>query len=352
MVERLNHIRYIVAVLLPLVILVYFNAQIFIITELILLLINNIIDDVVFWYGSATFSIPEHKSEIMSPVNGTVVEINKKVRIFDHLTKVDIITSKELLKFINTGIQDDKSLYTHISIFLNKFNNHAVTNIGSIIKNVRLFNQQGELVEMVEDGSILPQKQGRYLNNSFVMFEYANGAKAVFTLDKYVSKYKIIDDKKSLIDMLICRGSQCDLYIPLCYEIEVSEGECIHNFQCISEELHDEIETNQYKTRRVVLRIIRLLGVRPKSIILCNLSKTLQTNIVSNPLQCFVLILVAIFFPQYLLYVIALLLSCFYYEREGKHLLYTHNNRFGYSKILSNIYKSLYIIKTWQVKVK
>ena len=162
-----------------------------------------------------------------------------------------------------------------------------MTNIGSEIVREVHYGKDGELISMVEAGEMTTRLDGRFLNNSFIRTEYANGVVCVYTLDKYVSKMIASDSHELLgVDYFICRGSQCDIYIPRDMGFCVTQNQILRNLQTISEGKATVADID-YPSKAGEL-IDRDPCSRAGHIILSNLRKTISTYGFRNP---FILIL-------------------------------------------------------------
>lgn len=192
---------------------------------MILLILNNYFDDWLFYYGSIYVNgVILDRHALYSPVNGIVTHIGDD-ELFGRIDKRDILT-KQLE--VDGHLPDPTSRnekYTHITIFLNKFNQHTVFHCGQKIKYIREFTSDHELVPMVKDDELIGSNSGDYLTNTFLYVEFVSGVIMVLTMDKYVSKF--VPAKIGAFLGMICRGSQCDLYIPNSYgfihEVEVND---------------------------------------------------------------------------------------------------------------------------------
>jgi len=315
---------------------------------LLLLVLNNCLDDVVFYQGSKAIDRDKYAGGVACPVNGVVTCIEKDVPLMTHIRKCDYLDHKIVLELDKEERADGGKLYDHITIFLNKFNCHAVTNIGSPIVREIYYDKDGELISMVEAGDMTTRLDGRFLNNSFIRTEYANGVVCVYTLDKYVSKM-IASDRRELlgVDYFICRGSQCDIYIPGSMEFCVKKNQILRNLQTISKGALVNTRID-YKAEAGAL-IAKDNCSRTGHIILSNLKKTLSTYNFRNPVLL-VILLAAICLgslPEMLPYhgnlfalvVIEVVTGLFALDRFFKNLLYAFFNVAGFKPALAKFYK-------------
>ena len=206
---KLNIARYAVSIILPLCLLQY--PLIAFGVAVLLLFLNNVADDYSFYCAGKEVS--GHKiSAVSSPVNGIITQIERNVPLFAHIRKEDVLTREEYFKVEYLASKYDKKheKWNHVTIFLDKFSHHIVVNPSKVKSMQRLF-EDGRLEEMVVDGNLLADNQGKYLGNRAVIIEYEEMI-AVLTLDKYVSKYLVGTDYEGSVGLNILRGSQCDLY--------------------------------------------------------------------------------------------------------------------------------------------
>ena len=345
-----NLIRYVAA--LALLIGCFFLPPVWsVLSIFVLLAVNNCLDDFVFYQGSRSISRDRYSGGVACPVNGVVTCIEKDVPLMTHIRKCDYLDNGILLELDKEAESDGGRLYNHVTIFLNKFNCHAVTNIGSEIVREVHYGKDGELISMVEAGEMTTRLDGRFLNNSFIRTEYANGVVCVYTLDKYVSKMIASDSHELLgVDYFICRGSQCDIYIPRDMEFCVTQNQILRNLQTISEGKATVADID-YPSKAGEL-IDRDPCSRAGHIILSNLRKTISTYGFRNPL-ILVLLLASIClgaFPSlagihgnlFALVLIEAVTGLFALDRFFKNLLYAYFNIAGFKPGLAEFYKKVH----------
>jgi len=318
---------------------------------LVLLAVNNCLDDMVFYQGSKSIDRGKYRGGVACPVNGVVMCIEKDVPLMTHIRKCDCLEEGILLELDKEAEADGGQLYNHVTIFLNKFNCHAVTNIGSSIVREIQYNKDGELISMVEAGDMTTRIDGRFLNNSFIRTEYENGVVCVYTLDKYVSKMIASDSRELLgVDYFICRGSQCDIYLPQGMEFCVSPNQILRNLQTISE--GPVIESDIDYTAKAGELIDRDPCSHAGHIILSNLRKTISTYSFRNPFIA-LLLLAAICLGSlpciapvrgnvFALIVIEVFTGLFALDRFFKNLLYAIFNIAGFKPGLAEFYKRVH----------
>lgn len=344
-----NLIRYIVAISL-LIGSFFLKPVVSVLVILALLAINNCLDDVVFYYGSKAIDRKKYRGGVACPVNGVVTCIEKDVPLMTHIRKCDYLEDQIILELDKEAKENEEERFNHVTIFLNKFNCHAVTNIGSDIIREVSYNKDGELISMVEAGEMITKLNGRFLNNSFVRTEYSNGVYCVYTLDKYVSKMITSDSHKMLgVDYFICRGSQCDIYIPNSMEFCIKENQILQNLQTISEGTF--IDNNIDYAAEAGTLIKKDSNSRLLSIILSNLKKTLSTYSFKN--SAVLLLLIAALcigsIPSlsvngnlFALIVLEVVTGLFALDRFIKNLFYAIFNISGFIPALARLYKSMH----------
>ena len=345
--RALNLLRYVVA--LALLIGSFFLPPVIAVFAILLLLaVNNCLDDVVFYHGSKQIDRDKYAGGVACPVNGVVTCIENNVPLMTHIRKCDYLDNKIVLELEKEAESDGGRLYNHITVFLNKFNCHAVTNIGSKIVREIYYDKDGELISMVEAGEMVTKLDGRFLNNSFIRTEYANGVICVYTLDKFVSKMIASDSRELLgVDYFICRGSQCDIYIPNEMEFCVKQNQILRNLQTISKGAMVNTAID-YPAEAGAL-IAKDSCSRTGHIILSNLKKTISTYSFKNPVVL-LLLLVAIYLGAipgllqfhgnlFALVVIEFFTGLFALDRFFKNLLYAFFNVAGFKPRLAKFYK-------------
>ena len=342
-----NLLRYIVALAL-LIGSFFYSPLVSVLAILVLLAVNNCLDDVVFYHGSKQIDRDKYAGGVACPVNGIVTCIEKDVPLMTHIRKCDYLEDKILLELNKEAASDGGKLYNHVTIFLNKFNCHAVTNIGSEIVREVYYDKDGTLISMVEAGEMTTKLDGQFLNNSFIRTEYANGVVCVYTLDKYVSKM-IASDKRELlgVDYFICRGSQCDIYLPQGMEFCVKQNQILRNLQTISE--GEKIDNTINYAAEAGALIAKDSCSHAGHIILSNLKKTISTYSFKNPVVLLLLLaaiclgaipgLLPIRGNLFALIVLEVFTGLFALDRFFKNLLYAFFNVAGFKPALAKFYK-------------
>lgn len=331
--KTINEIRYIFAIVIPVIILLNFGGVAFLLSIILCLYINNVVDDIVFYYGSKFVDCSILGSGIPSPVEGVVTLVEKCVPLYNHLLKKDILTKEEL---VSKGMSVKDGEYHHVAIFLNKLNKHLVASIGEC-KSIKEFSFQGENIEMVNDGMLIADNTGCYLKNTFVDIEYFNGVHVVVTMDKYISK-AVRPTDTDMVEMLICRGSQCDVYAPSEMFPLVRCHEAVNVLQPL---FHDYFNKN-YDADKIMLSIdecITKSGFTVKEALLSNLKKTSKT-INYNYMLLFISLIMALF--SHLAVSIGMYLYLFLLDRSLKNYLYATMNNIGYKYWMTIIYNSFH----------
>jgi hypothetical protein len=204
------------------------------------------------------------------------------------------------------------------------------------------------MISMVEAGEMITKLDGMFLNNSFIRTEYENGVVCVYTLDKYVSKMIPSDNKELLgVDYFICRGSQCDIYIPKDMEFCVKKNQILRNLQTVSKGA--TVNTTIDYTAQAAALIAKDSCSHTGHIIISNLKKTLSTYSFKNPVVL-LLLLVAIVLGAipalaqfngnlFAIVVIEFFTGLFALDRFFKNLLYAFFNVAGFKPGLAKFYK-------------
>jgi len=313
------------------------------IAVLMLLYVSNVLDDCVFYYGSEKINVPIYRCFLSCPVNGTVTNIEDGVPLMAHITKCDCLTKEVILELKR---HQSKKLYNHITIFLNKFNKHIVTNIGCPVKSIRQFDPNTKKYCMVENG-LVPKKNGKYLTNPFVRVDYENGVVCVFTLDKYVSELVINEHKAPYgVDMFICRGSQCDVYIPKDYTFCPKYGQTVKNYDTLSFMPCKEVNLNEKYVCDDTKKLVEASGIRKSQIILTNITKTLGIFKNTSPIYLVCLYVGCVF--GHPLEIIDIFLLMFAFHRFYKNYLYMKINKKGLLRP-SRLYNSVEKIRNLMI---
>lgn len=349
-----NFIRYILSLLLLIggIAISFFTGPILgVIIVFVLLYLNNCIDDVVFYQGSRSIRSHKYRGGVACPVNGVVTCIESDVPLMGHILKCDYLDGDILLELESHG---DGKLYNHVTIFLNKFNCHAVTNIGSPIVAQREYNHEGMQTEMVEDGDLVSKTDGRFLCNSFIRADCENGVICVYTLDKYVSKMISSESCELLgVDFFICRGSQCDIYVPTGVEFCVNEDEILINLQTICEGEKLPVPGDYGSKVGALFRDDRSAGIG--YILFNNFKKTVSTYSCSNRVILTVFMVSMLWFGidpatawRYPFIVVEALTGLFALDRFFKNFCYSLFNNFGFKPGLASSYRGLHRVIGWK----
>lgn len=348
-----NLIRCALTLALPLV-LTFVSGRLAFVTMMFLIIINNIIDDFVFYYASGIIKNPpeydKSKTPILSPVNGIVTKSVPNESLFANIEKRDVLTKSLLMSGFRKSRLGLVDPYYHITIFINKFNKHIVTNAGQKIKFLREYNVNLDLVSMVSDNELVGRNKGDYLLNTFLYVEYTSGVIMILTLDKYISKMKLDEDETNQLLGMICRGSQCDLYIPMTKSpsVNIKEGEIVNINQILG--YRNLVEQNKFDIEGLNKEIIVPLSynlihkcITVKDILVNNFKKSLMT--LSKPYigtLVIICILLGSLLPEhielgYLLLNIGLYL--FMINRYTRHFFYGLMNLGGYHPWMTKFYK-------------
>lgn len=322
-----------------------------VITIVVLLYVNNCIDDAVFYQGSRIIRSHEYRGGVACPVNGVVTCIESDVPLMGHIRKCDSLDGDILLELASHG---NGTRYHHATIFLNKFNCHAVTNIGSPIVAQREYNKDGEQIEMVEDGELITKIDGGFLSNSFIRADYANGVIAVYTLDKYVSKMIPSTTRELLgVDYFICRGSQCDIYIPTNMAFCVREHQLLVNLQTICEGEQLAVPGDYRSKVGTLIRADRCADAG--FILWSNFKKTISTFGFSNRVILTIFVAAICWSGidpttagSYPLIMVAAVTGLFALDRFFKNLCYAIFNISGLNPSLAAVYRGLHRTIGWK----
>lgn len=329
-----NIVRYAIAIVAPVAV---FTGHIWISVLLLMLvlLVNNYFDDLVFYFGYTKPKKPITNGGILSPVNGVVTYIEHGVPKYNHLIKEDVLTKEEIIGKCPV-VSNDGKLYNHVTIFLNKFNHHVVGNICSPIISVSQYDMNGTKFSMVEDGYLISNNKGDYLTNTFVEITYENGAIAVLTMDKYISK--AVPIRNNGIDYFICRGSQCDIYIPISYSLDVDFGDIIQVYDEIADDIQsDSLEESPSMVFGSIIKDIkRACSVGVVSLIFPNVKKTLCTL---KQINATVFLLMLLLNPYAAALFVFVSVFRFYIDRAVKNFLYAMMNCIGYRKWMTELYR-------------
>lgn len=223
MIKIANILRYVAAIVLPILLLLHPIAGILVCFGVLWL--NNYLDDIFFYLSSLEVKNRSFtSSKMVSPVNGIVTQIERGVPVVN-LSKKDVLDTSPLpYEYDIVGILAEKwKSYDHIAIYLNKFNKHIVLHPDKMVDMYRHYSD-GNL-EMVAANELVSDNVGQYLNNDAVVVEY-NDFLMVLTMDKYISEYALCDESKGVLCQIM-RGSQCDLYFKEGTFLYHNVGDCI-----------------------------------------------------------------------------------------------------------------------------
>lgn len=342
-----NLTRYIVSLLLLASTTFFIHYPLVVLFVFMLLWLNNTLDDVVFYYGSAIgISDKKYNSGVACPVNGILTDVDKNVHLYHHIEKVDCLTKSVLVEKSYIGLCRSDALYSHITVFLNKFNKHVIGNIGSKLVSATSYDLNGTAYEMVKDGELIADNKGKYLTNTFVELVYTNGVHVILTMDKYISKAVPFNDLESGLEMFICRGSQCDIYIPSSMEmIDFREGEVVEIFDSLTKSKLYNYDFNyhfDYYYETAVKSLIKEhCNASIKQLVASNLLKSLSTFSLKNPIAIVLLILISLVnIPFMLNSFLFIVVYSFALERFIKNFMYSVMNIKGYSDWMATIYKT------------
>lgn len=333
--KTFNVLRYVLAIFLPVIVFINLGSVGFLVSVILILYANNVIDDIVFYHGSKYVDVSVSDIGLPSPVEGLVTLVERRVPLFNHLLKTDILTKEDI---VNKGISLGSGEYNHVAIFLNKLNKHLVASIGEL-KSIRKYSFQSGNIEMVEEGELLANNKGCYLRNTFIDLEYYNGVHVVVTMDKYISKaVRPLDTE--MVEMLICRGSQCDIYAPS----EMFPFVKCYDTVDVLQPIFHEWETKVYdgvSIRNNVEWCIEKSGFTFKEAFSSNLKKTLMT-VNYNYTFLVIALISALFCP--LSAPLGFYIYLFLFDRSVKNYLYAIMNIKGYKPWMTNIYNLIHKI--------
>lgn len=335
MIKAFNLLRYLAAIVCPVIVAFMCGVIPGVLCIIAVLFLNNLLDDIVFYYGSAFVNAGRYYGGIPSPVNGVVTQIEYGVPMYHHITKTDVLTKEEILNAVHSEDTDEK--YNHVTIFLNKLNKHIVASIGELI-SMRSYTRFDGDDSMVESGELIAKNTGEYLKNTFVELEYRNGVRIIVTMDKYISR-AVLSDSDS-IEMLICRGSQCDMYIPERYPINVEMWQSLDIYQTVSSKTEYCKKKDSFEIFKDVMQCIKESGFNIADAIADNLDKTLSTT-TYNRLFVWVILSALLVNHTASLFGLFLFLYLFLFDRSVKNLMYSLMNVIGYKPFMTAIYKAI-----------
>ena len=332
---RLNLVRYVLGIIIPIFGIIFGDVW-FLVSTILVLYANNVLDDILFYYGSCFVDESEYVGGIPCPVEGVITKIERFVPLYNHIHKDDVLTKKVL---IEKGLPISDGKYEHITIFLNKFNKHLVLRIGKL-KCMKQYCINNENVEMVKSGELVASNKGDYLNNTFVDFEYHNGIHVVVTMDKYISR-AVMPNDRSFVEMLICRGSQCDIYAPS--ERYISPC-ALHEAVKPCESLFVSYEVSEYDcseeiVKKSVMECIEKSGFSFVDVFTSNLKKTFMTY-KHNYRLCPILLAMVLSYPVSVVF--GLYIYLFLFDRSIKNMMYATMTIIGYKEWMTTIYNSIH----------
>lgn len=337
MIRYLNITRYVIGIVLPLVCIMLGFEYSVIFVILALLILNNTLDDIFFYVGNNEVKDKLYEGGIISPVNGIVTKIEKGTKLFDNIIKEDVLTNVVYMSPFFEKMKENVK-YTHISIFLNKLNHHIVVNPFDAQKIYKHYTD-GSNEEMVLNGELVSNNKGEYLHNDSVVIDYGKCI-VVLTLDKYISDYEVICKEGKKVGVVICKGSQCDIFIPNNSDILCKEGDVLNIYQTIVKGNKEEIKIKySYIKESIKIGFLHSGGVC--KIIWNNILKSFST-FKSIRLSIIVVLgmLLSLFIP-YCLYASIIALYCFILERFYKNLMYATMNKIGLKKWMKTSYKQI-----------
>lgn len=338
MTKIANIIRYVVAIVLPFLMILHPIAGILLCFAVLWL--NNYLDDIFFYLSSLEVKNRSLTSPMMvSPVNGIVTQIEKGVPVVN-LKKRDVLDTSHLpYEYDIVGILSEKwKAYDHIAIYLNKFNKHIVLHPDKMIDMYRHYSD-GNL-EMVDADELVSDNVGKYLDNDAIVVEYKDFI-MVLTMDKYISEYAICDERKGVLCQII-RGSQCDLYFKEGTFMYPNVGDCIDIYDPLSNVnvirmSFDVASEAKEKVEAIIELEGGYLGMAWSS-----LKKSLST------FNCFWMLCLVVILPAlayatpfhtFISYVGFSSIYLFLFVRSYRHLMYALMNVYGLKDWMVNSYK-------------
>jgi len=343
----LNIARYVISIVVPLCLIGY--PLVALATAFLLLLINNVLDDVSFYYASN-----EVNDRTMmpngSPVNGIVTKIEYGVLLFSHIKKTDVLTKEDCLELrqLQSYCDSEHRAWNHVTIFLDKFNHHVVVNPSRVKSMKRLF-ADGRLEEMVFNGKLIPNESDEYVGNQAVIVEYEN-MYAVLTLDKFVSRYLENSDEPCQVGINILRGSQCDLYSR--YDVNTASlkvGNVIQIGESVFKYAYSS-EVGAICVGSAVSSCVEHIG-GVKHILLSNIRKTFATF---EDVPLTLTIVVSILLSYTICPFIYIAFASFYlfvFDRFYRHFMYAIMNAVGFKPYMQKSYHIIHKISVlWRKK--
>lgn len=347
MIKAFNILRYMAAFLVPLFFV--YDITLALVALFLALFLNNWFDDIVFYYGSLAATGKNYRGGMASPANGIITKVEYD-KPFEHISKNDNLTKEVFVRF--TGMKNNHQVYNHLTIFLNKLNMHVVGNIGRMSDSYLCANVGPDgILEMVEPGALIPEKNGRYeVTNTVIVIDYDDEF-VVITMDKYISRAIAATKRLWGFEYLICRGSQVDIFTKR--HLLVNEGDKVELFQTIAGPyIYDNAEKIVVDKKEIRSMIKQAIPKGVFELFTENLKKTCSTFnklVFEVLLVCFIATLI---FGHGVLFtgsMLALYLYLFLFVRSTKMLMYALMNVTGdrpiYHKIFRNVSK---LNKLWQ----
>ena len=344
MVKIINIVRYALSIVLPLLCLTQPIEMFFV--SFFLLAVNNIVDDIVFYYGNLGISTSGYFGGIASPVNGIVTKKEYGVDLFNDISKIDPLTKEKILNVSGLTANDNKK-YNHITIYLNKFNHHISINPSKLL-SVGKHYRDGEMEDMVIGDNLIIEDGGTYLLNDCVVFKYSD-CYVILTMDKYISKYYLQSGVSLCPSCMICRGSQCDIYIPEGKRFICDKWDCVNVYDTIVRGGYQflPIRINSY-IREINKSGVELVGGF-KKILLDNVKKTFSTFAIPTISVAVILSWLLMLLNVSFVYIASVVLYLFVLVRFYKHLMYSMMNMIGYKRWMQQSYQTINkISKLWK----
>ena len=338
MTKFANILRYVVAIVLPLSLLMHPFAGI--LTCLGVLWLNNYLDDILFYLSSLevrneSFTLPR----VVSPVNGIVTLVERGVSTMNLKKRDALDFSRDSFEYDIVGQFEKRwKANDHVAVFLNKFSKHIVLNPSKIVHVWKHYSDGN--FEMVSADDLVSDNVGEYMNNDALVIEYPNFL-MVLTMDKYISEYVTLDSDKGVLCQ-IRRGSQCDFYFKEGSFIYPKIGDCIDIYDPL---VHIDTERMAFDVKDEARRAVNMCVEYSrgyKGIAIEAFKKTLST-FRCVWLMCIVLICPLLSYPTplhtFFSYVGFLSIYLFLFVRSYRHLMYSMMNVFGLKDWMVNSYK-------------
>lgn len=338
MIKKINIIRYVTAIVLPL--LLMFHPIAGICVSFGVLWLNNYVDDILFYIGSLTVKTRSaNPSVTLSPVEGIVTKIEYGVPIKTILKKDVFSADEPLIIDLCRSMIGKSGMYDHIAIYLNKFSKHVVLHPGKMVRMYKHYSDGN--IEMVMPDELVSDNVGKYMGNDALIIEYADSY-MFLTMDKYISEYIVCNDDDGVC-CLICRGSQCDMYFKNATFMK-RVGDCIDIYDTLAlaktDRQHYLVERQIEASVSVAIKNAGgFLGM-----LLSSLEKTVSTldSILMSMLVVFVPILGHLITTSSLFtYVGFSSIYLFLFVRSYRHLMYSLMNVVGLKEWMKKSYKTI-----------